>query len=141
MARYVKPTLDTKFHIDFLWWQKQDQKLGIHLQSHVCPACRENYQGLQNQTFDWVNPETGEVFQIDMLWHLIYTHCSQQPDFIGEYMPLTTAIFRAFIANNNTPLTPFEIHDKVQQKTPAMILRTIGGHKVYNGIRPASMSI
>ncbi|MBN1995625.1 MAG: hypothetical protein JW953_23255 [Anaerolineae bacterium] len=141
MARYVKPTLDTKFHIDFSWWQKQDQKLKIHLQSHACPECQKKYQTLNQQTFDWIDPETGEVFELDILWHLIYTHCSQQPDFIEEYMPLTTAIFRAFIAKNNTPLTPSEIHETIRQKSPSLILRTIGGHKIYQGIRPVMMSV
>jgi hypothetical protein len=141
MARYVKPTLDTRFHIDFSWWQKQDQRLRIHLQGHACPECREHYQEQENQTFDWVNSETGEVYQLDIIWYLIYTHCGQQPDFIEEHMPLTSAIFRAFIANNNTPLTPLEIHERVRQKTPTTILRTIGGRTVYHGIRPVVMSI
>ena len=141
MAKYVKPTLDTKFHVDFAWWQKQGQKLKIQLQSHACAACKDKYQQEENQSFDWVDPETGEVFPVDMMWYLIYTHCGQEPDFIEEHIPLATAIFRAFIANNNTPLTPAEIHEKVQQKTPSLILRTIGGHKVYNGIRPVVLSI
>ena len=139
MARYVRPTLETKFHIDFSWWQKQGQKLKIHLQSHACVECQEKYQEQAEQTFDWVDPETGEVFQLDLLWHLIYAHCSQQPNFIQEHIPLTTAVFRAFIANNNTPLTPVEINEKIQQKTPSLILRTIGGRMVYNGIRPVVM--
>ena len=140
MAKYIKPTLDTKFHIDFSWWLKQDNKLKIHLQSHACPECLAQYHEKQERAFDWIDPETGEVFQLDMLWYLINTHCGQNSDFVGEHMPLTTAIFRTFIANNNTPLTPSEIHEKVQQKTPTVILRTIGGHKVYQGIRPVVMS-
>ena len=141
MAKYIKPTLDTKFHIDFSWWQKQPQQLKSHLQSHACPACQEHYQDQQNQAFDWIDPETGEVFQIDMLWYLIRTHCSQQPDFIEEHLPLTAAIFRAFIATGNASLTPVEIYDKIKQKSPSVILGTIGGHKVYNGIRPVVLSV
>jgi hypothetical protein len=137
MAKYIKPTLDTKFHIDFSWWQKQPQQLKSHLQSHACSACQEQ----QNQIFDWIDPETGEVFQLDMLWHNIQAHCSQQPDFIDEHLPLTTAIFRAFIAANNASLTPVEIYDKIKQKNPSVILGTIGGHKVYNGIRPVMLFI
>src|SRR5262245_31396157 len=107
MAKYVKPTLDTKFHIDFAWWQKPSQNLGAYLQSHLCREARAA-QGhhAQNQTLDWVNPETGEVFQIDRLWHTIQTHCSQQADFVDDNLPLTRAIFRLFIANDNMPLTP-----------------------------------
>lgn len=142
MAKYVKPTLDTKFHIDFAWWQKQSQNLDAYLQSHLCPEARAAHANdNKNRTLDWVNPETGEVFQINMLWHTIQTHCSQQSDFIDESMPLTRAIFRLFIANDNTPLTPLEIHEKLRKKNPDLILRTIGGHQVYEGIRPVSLSI
>jgi hypothetical protein len=139
MAKYVKPTLDTKFHIDFAWWQKQRQSLGAYLQSHLCSEARAQLQDAQ--TFDWVNAETGEVFQLDLLWYTIQAYCSQQANFIDENMPLTRSIFRLFIANDNTPLTPIEIHAKLQKKTPELILRTIGGHQVYDGIRPVNLSI
>lgn len=139
MAKYVKPTLDTKFHIDFGWWQKQRQNLSAYLQSHLCSEAKAVHeQDAQNQTFDWVNAETGEVFQVDLLWHVIQTHCTQKPNFIEENIPLTRSIFRLFIANDNTPLTPLEIHAKLQKRTPELILRTIGGHQVYEGIRPVN---
>lgn len=142
MAKYVKPTLETKYHIDFLWWQKQGQNLRAYLQSHACAEAKKLYdEHGPGQSFDWISPETGEVFQIDLLWHLIRLHCSRQPDFIDEHTPLTTAIFRAFIANNNTPMTPVEIHEKLQKKTPELILKTIGGVQVYKGIRPVQMSV
>ena len=136
MAKYVKPILDTKFHIDFSWWQKKGQNLRAHLESHICEECKDSLHGPdQDEVIDWVDPDTGEVFQINMLWYIICTHCSQDPSFIDERTPLTTAIFRVFIANNNTPLTPTEIHQVLQKKTPELILRTIGGRQVYQGIR------
>ncbi len=138
MAKYVKPTLETRFHIDFAWWQKKGQNLRAHLQSYACPEALERYEELgQDKTFDWINPETGEVFQIDMFWHIIHIHCSQEPNFINAPTPLVAAIFRAFIANNNTPLTPIELHERLQKKTPELILKTIGRRQVYKGIRPA----
>ena len=140
MARYVKPTLDTKFHISFAWWEKQGNKLKVQLRSQACPECLAEYEDAKSQTFDWIDPESGEVFQIDLLWHLLSKHCGQDPDFIEETMPLTTAIFRAFIANNNSPLTAAELHEIVKQKSPSLILRTVGGHKVYQGIQPVTQS-
>src|SRR5690554_5357849 len=137
MAKYVKPTLDTKFHIDFSWWQKKGHNLRAHLESHACPECKDAAGNSDlPEVFDWVNPETGQVFQIDMLWHLIQLHCSRQPTFIDDRIPLMTAIFRMFIANDNTPLTVVEMHERLQKKTPELILRTIGGRQVYDGIRP-----
>jgi hypothetical protein len=139
MAKYVKPTLETKFHIDFAWWRKQGQNLDAYLHSHLCPEAKKLYENSgQNQTFDWIRPETGEVFQLDMLWHIIQTECSHQPNFIEDHTPLTVAIFRLFIANNNLPLTPLEIHQRLPKKKPDLILKTIGGHQVYQGIRPVA---
>ncbi len=141
MAKYIKPTLDTKFHIDFSWWQKKGQNLRSYLQSHACPPCKELAQDSQGQIFDWVNPETGEVFQIDMLWHIIHTHCSEDPTFLDSRIPLTSAIFRAFILNGNIPLTSIEIHQKISKKTPELILRTIGRRQVYKGIKPVTTPV
>ena len=36
---------------------------------------------------------------------------------------------------------PVEIHQQLQKKKPELILRTIGGHKVYAGIRPMVPSV
>ncbi len=138
MGKFVRPTVETQFHIDFSWWQESKQKLRVFLQSHACPECRDRHQ--VEEMFDWVDPETGEVFQLDTIWHCLYTYCSHQPDFIDDRTPITTAVFRAFIANNNTPLTPNQLHDILQKKSPDLILRTIGGRKVYQGIRPVESS-
>jgi len=140
MAKYIKPTLDTKFHVDFSWWQKKGSNLRAYLQSHACPACQEEVQqNDDNQIFDWISPDTGEVFQIDILWHIIHTHCSQDPTFIDTRIPLTSAIFRIFILNNNTPLTPVELYERLQKKSPELILKTIGRRQIYKGIKPVTL--
>jgi hypothetical protein len=141
MARYVKPTLDTKFHIDFDWWQQKGQNLRVYLQTHLCDECRERYTGSQSEEIDWVSVETGEVKQINSLWYVIHTHCSQQPDYITDQIPLTSAVFRVFLSNDNTPLTPAGVHRVLGRKSPSLILRTIGGHRIYNGIRPVSVPV
>jgi hypothetical protein len=141
MAKYIKPTLETKFHVDFSWWQKEGQNLKAYLRSHVCADCKQAAEPNENELFDWVSPETGEVFQLDILWHQIASHCYEDPSFFDSRVPLTSAIFRTFILNNNTPLTAVEIHKKIQQKTPDVILRTIGSRQVYKGIKPVDYSI
>jgi hypothetical protein len=142
MAKYVKPTLETKFHIDFNWWQKKGQNLRAYLQSHAFQEALDQFADYEpEQTFDWIDPDTGEVFQINLLWYFLHKHCHRQPDFIDQLTPLTTAIFRAFIANNNTPLSPVEIYQEIHKKSPEVILRTIGGHRVYQGIRPVTTPV
>ena len=141
MARYVKPTLDTKFHIDFDWWQQKGGNLRVYLQSQLCPECRDKYANSPPEEIDRVSLDTGEVRRVDELWHVIRTHCSQQADYITEHTPLTTAIFRIFLANDNTPLTPSGLHQILGRKSPEIILRTVGGRQIYMGIRPVSIPV
>lgn len=141
MARYVKPTLDTKFHIDFDWWQQQGRNLRVHLLSHLCAECQAEYADSPPEEIDWVSLDTGEIKRVDMLWYVIRTHCSQQPDYIIDHTPLTTSVFRVFLANDNSPLTPRELHQILGRKSASLILRTIGGRQIYMGIRPVSTPI
>lgn len=140
MVKYIKPSLKTKFHIDFGWWIQENENLRRHLLEHACLECREMVEADPEPKYmDWIDPETGQVFQIDQLWHLIRTRCSEDIiEFIPDHLSLVASIFRLFIANNNTPLTPVQIHQQLQRKSASLILRTIGGRKVYMGIRPVN---
>lgn len=136
MGKYIKPTLNTKFHIDFSWWEKQGQNLAAFLRNHACSSCQDQIEDSRGQMFDWVSPETGEVHQINILWYIISTQCGDDSTYVDPRVPLTSAIFRAFILNNNIPLTPIEIYEKIQKKSPETILRTIGARRTYKGIKP-----
>ncbi|MGD8464057.1 MAG: hypothetical protein PVI09_09335 [Anaerolineae bacterium] len=136
MPKWVKPTVDTKFHIDFDWWEEEDRNFRVHLLSHLCQDCQERFQDYKDaELVDWVDDTTAEVTQVDGLWHSLRTCCSKKPDYIGELTPLTTAIFRVFLANGNEPLSAEELAIEVQRPADT-ILRTIGGLRVYNGIKP-----
>jgi hypothetical protein len=45
------------------------------------------------------------------------------------------AVFRVFLANQNTPLTPTELGERIGRQ-PMTILRTLAGGTVYKGLRP-----
>lgn len=138
MAKYIKPTLKTKYHIDFNWWQKPGKNFHRYLMGHACEDVRALVaENPEVQVMDWVDPETGQVFIIDQLWHHLQTDCVPSPEFIPETLALTESIVRLFIANDNTPLTPVEIAQALGGKKDARtILRTIGGKRIYEGIRP-----
>ena len=141
MAQYVKPTIETKFHIDFDWWQQQGRDLSVHLRMLLCPEDQAAHAGSPARKIDWVSPDTGEVKQVDALWEVIRSHCSQQPGYIADHMPLIAAIFRAFVANDNAPLTPVELQQILGRKSPVLILGTISGGQVYQGIKPVTMPV
>lgn len=138
MARWMRPTTDTKFCIDFDWWDGAGRDLRVHLHQHLCRGCRDLYPThVGSETVDWVDPETAEVQEVDGLWHTLRTHCSLQPDYVLEEMPLTDAVFRVFLANGNAPLSALELATKIR-RPPERILRVLGHGNIYDGIRPCA---
>jgi hypothetical protein len=139
MAKWSKPDLDTKFHIDFDWWKKTGRDFRVHLRSNLCSECQEMYgSSMAAEEIDWIDPDTAEVKRVDGLWHALRTHCSQQPNYITDRTPIVAAVFKTFLANDNTPLSAVELHKRIGKRTPEIILRTIGGYTVYNGIKPVT---
>jgi hypothetical protein len=136
MARWMRPTVDTKFHIDFDWWEEKERNFRLHLLSHLCSDCQSRYKDHREaELIDWVDADTAEVTKVDGLWHSLRICCSQRPDYVDELTPLTTAVFRTFLANGNEPLSPVELQDRLGRPADT-ILRTIGGVRVYHGIKP-----
>lgn len=132
----VRPTLNTPFHIDFSWWQEHDRNWRSFLYSLLCPEHQRQIDPrTEIQTFDWVDPETAEVYRMDQLQYYLSTHCAKQPDFLSERYPLVERIFRLFLAHGNTPMTPKEIAAHLNQ-SPMTILRVLSAPQAYRGIRP-----
>jgi hypothetical protein len=136
MARWTRPTLDTKFWIDFGWWEENNRDLRIYLRQHLCKGCRDIYTShLGSETVDWIDPDTAGVTAVDGLWHALRTHCSSQPDYITDATPVVNAVFRTFLANGNTPLTAVELGTRLN-RPPGTILRILSRGKVYSGVKP-----
>ncbi|MCC6801800.1 MAG: hypothetical protein IT319_02860 [Anaerolineae bacterium] len=132
----IKPTLDTTFHIDYSWWNRAEgEDLHTYLLSHVAPEQRERLsQNTDERTIDYIDPETGEVSQLDEL-QLALQLAAREPDFINPHTSVVDSIFRVFLANGNTPMTPKELGDAIG-RSPTVILKTVSGGRVYKGIRP-----
>ena len=132
----VRPTLETHFHIDFGWWQQNDRDWRVHLRGLLCPSHQESFSSIiGNEVVDWVDPETAEVQQVEGLQHVLIAHCAKEPGFITDRTALVDAVFRLFLANGNTPLTPVELSDQLH-RPPHVILSTLSGPRVYKGLRP-----
>lgn len=133
----IKPTLDTKFHIDYSWWERNSSSkdLRIYLLSHLLPEHRDRLSQVEeSRMVDYIDPDTAEVFQLDEL-DLAIKVAADDPEYITPQTPLIDSIFRVFLKNNNAPLTPREIADQIE-RSPTTILKTIGGMKIYKGLRP-----
>ena len=132
----VKPTLHTRFHIDFDWWRQRDRDWRIYLKSLLCPEHQQLFMDYDNdELVDWVDPETGEVQRVDGLQHVLITHCAKEEGFITERTALVDAVFRLFLANGNDPMTPVELAESLR-RPPMTILRTLSGGQVYRGLLP-----
>ena len=136
--RFVKPTAQTKFHIDFAWWDRESAAFRVYLTSHLCAEHRASFDPDAPVTLiDWVDSESGEVRQIDSLQYTLGSHCARQPEFLTPHIPLVDAVFRVFIANGNQPLTPEELAERIQRPNQSQtILKTLAGQRVYKGLRP-----
>lgn len=132
----IKPTLETHFHIDYSWWERNnDEDLRIYLLSHLPPEVRERMAHQEaGSVVDFIDPETGEVRTLDELGRALQD-AAKAPDFINPYTSVVDCIFRVFLANGNTPMTPRELADAINRPA-ATILKTLSGGRVYKGIRP-----
>jgi hypothetical protein len=132
----ARPTLTTRFHIDYNWWDRADRELDVYLRSHLCSVHQEAYSEMEGDAkVDTIHPETAEVTRVLGIQHTLITHCAVQDDYLTPQTTLVNAVFRVFLANGNNPLTPEELGDKLSRPART-ILRTLSGQRVYKGIRP-----
>jgi hypothetical protein len=133
----IKPTLDTKYHIDYSWWDRSPGDLRVYLLSHLLPEQRERLsQAMEHRVVDYIDPETGEVTQLDELGLAIQL-AAKDPNFINPHTSLVDSIFRVFLANGNMPLSPRELADRTGRPA-SLILKTLSGGQIYKGIRPST---
>jgi hypothetical protein len=131
----IKPTLDTKFHINYEWWERENNDLRSYMLTHLPSDLREKFdEGAEERVIDYIDPETAEVFQLDELG-LAIQEAAKREDFINFQTSLVDSVFRVFLANSNTPRTPQELEEDTGREART-ILKTFGGLRVYRGLRP-----
>ncbi|MGB2895794.1 MAG: hypothetical protein WBB65_06470 [Anaerolineales bacterium] len=132
----ARPTLDTKFHIDYEYWDRADRDLNIYLRSHLCPEHQEVYADVEADTLvDSVNLKTAEVTRVQGIQHTLISHCALRPDYLTPQTTMVNAIFRVFLSNGNSPLTSKELGE-ILNRPARTILRMLSAGRVYKGIRP-----
>ena len=132
----IKPSLQTPFHIDFDWWQKNERDWHVYLRSLLCPEHQEVFANVQEgEMIDWVDPKTAEVKPVDGIQHTLMSHCARRPEFLTDQTAIVEAVFRLFLTNGNNPMTAEELGIRLN-RPPQTILRTLSGPRVYKGLRP-----
>ncbi len=139
MKAWSKPTVDTKFQIDYEWWKRNNLDFRLYLRNQLCPQCQERFvDHRETEIVDWVDPDTGEVKQTDALLECLRTYCIHHAEFISPQVPLAAAVFRLLLVNENRPMSPREMHQVIHWRSPEMILQVLAGRQIYLGIRPVS---
>jgi len=133
-AHLKRPSLDTKFHIDFEWWDESDLDLKTYLYSRL-DIGDESALDLGVDQVDLVDSVTGEVRQVDGFQFALQTYFNQLPKDFAQQSSLVDAIFFVLLANANKPMTASELAQGVG-RDPDMVLKTISGTRIYQGIRP-----
>jgi hypothetical protein len=138
LRAFVKPTIDTPFHIDYDWWDRRSLDISVEMRSHLCREHKEAFGRAfdADEKIDWIDKRTGEVQRVNGLQHVLHIHCSKQRDYINDDLPLVDAVFRVFLAQGNKPLTAREL-GSIIGRSPERIVRTLGGRRTYKGILPA----
>ena len=140
-TKWKRPSLDTKFHIDYAWWQASGKDIRVAVRGQLCPECQARFPDHRNtEAVDWVDPETAEVVEADALIQCLRSECAHKQGFISRNSLLVTNVFRLFLLNNNQSLTPRELHEQMPWSDPDTILRTLVSGQVYMGIRPDNES-
>ncbi len=132
-----KLNTDTKFWIDFGWWEGQSRNFRLCLHELLCADCKRTYpEHERTEEIDWIDPRTAEVKRVDALWQSIRACCRHKPDYITPSMPLTMRTLRALVANDNTPLSARELYERSGKGSAETILRILTGERIYYGIVP-----
>ena len=133
--RFFKPSIATRFYIDFDWWKENDSNWRIFLKGFLCEKHQQYFQEKPTDIeVDAVDPETAEVRKMDGLLFTLTFHCAKQEDFIGENIPVVAKVFRLLLANGNKPLSPQEL-EQIVNRPARTILTILTGPQVYKGIR------
>lgn len=134
--KLFRPTENTKFRIDYAWFEQQGQDVNVLIRKVLTPEQQERLgESTVLVAHDYVDDATGEVHAEDQVIRMIRTESAKDPGFITPRTPVVEAAFRLFLLNSNQPLTPVEMAEIIKRR-PQEILAQLGGRVVHYGVRP-----
>lgn len=129
----------TLFHIDLDWFAQTGRDMREEMYESFCVECRGYYPTLEStRAVDRVHPQTGQVTRVDALWECLVDHCGLLPTFITSSLPIKTAVFRAFLAAANQPMSSEQLYKRIGKSNAAGILKLLTTGEIENGILPVS---
>ena len=129
-----RATPDTRFYIDYDWWEKSDLDLKTYLLTRLDIGEDINLE-IDTNEVDLIDAATGEVTRVDGFQYVVQAYFSQVPDDFVTRTSLVDAVFCVLLANANKPMTATDIAKKVK-RPPSTIVKTMAGPTIYQGVRP-----
>jgi hypothetical protein len=133
-SHLARPTLDTRFHIDYDWWEESHLDLKTYVYSRL-DIGDEAVMDTSQEKVDLVDPDTGEVRRVDGFQYALQMYFSQLPEDFLTQTSLVDAVFYILLANANKPMSVRELAERMA-RDPDVILKTLAGPRIYQGIRP-----
>ncbi|HEY1410426.1 MAG TPA: hypothetical protein VF434_15905 [Promineifilum sp.] len=134
VANLRRVTPDTRFYIDYSWWDDSQLDLQAYLLARL-PLGDEITTELPAERIDLVDSKTGEVRQVDAFQYLVRSYFNRHGNDIATQGSVVDAVFSVLLANGNEPMTAAELAEQVH-KSPEVVIKTFGGAQIYHGIRP-----
>jgi hypothetical protein len=131
-----RPTLDTRFHVDWSWFERNNINPESVIRNQLTESYQQRMAGEEIREVDYIAPDTGEVLRMDNLRETILIEAQWEEGYITSDMPLSQAILRIFLATNNRPMTAREMAQRLERNDPETILRVLTATGVTNGIVP-----
>jgi hypothetical protein len=129
----VRTDTHTPFHIDFDWWTARGRNPRRFLAEI---AGEDEASPSSSEPVDYIDPDSAEVHQLDPLMARVLIERANRPDYITSATPLTNAVLRALIENLNRPMTPIQLHRRINRTSPEAILRVLRTARLTYGIVP-----
>lgn len=127
-------TPDTKFYIDYSWWDEEHLDLKTYLLTRLSIPGDIGAE-INVDHVDLVDSRTGEVRRVDAFQYLVQSYFSRQGTEVATQGSIVDAVFSVLLAHGNEPMSAAEIAERVHRPID-LVIRTFGGSQVYQGIRP-----
>lgn len=129
----LKPTLETRFFIDPVWWEQSDHDLNSTI-TQIAAEFSVTLPDSGETDLDWIDPDTAIVTRVDKAFFTFLKQVVSRSDYITERTPMIDAIFRALLGNARRPLSVDEIANRAKRPA-AGVLQLLSGKTIYKGIR------
>jgi len=120
--------------VDYSWWDESNLDLKTYLFTRL-DIGEDVELDTSVEEVDLVDANTGEVRRVDGFQYMIQSYFNQLPDDFMARASLVDAAFCVLLANGNQPMTGRELAKRLQRPID-VVIRTLGGPRIYQGIRP-----